>query len=76
MQQIACTLRLRIISASDRPELGGAHRARERHEHLPAAVEVLHVGIGRVDERRAVEMPVVMPDEIGDCAHRQDPSGV
>ena len=51
-------------------ELGRAHGARERDEHLPAAVEVLHVGIRRVDERRAVEMPVVVADEIRDCAHR------
>ncbi len=51
-------------------ELGRAHGARERHEHLPAGVEVPHIGIRRVDERRAVEMPIVMADEIRDCAHR------
>ena len=30
----------------------------------------------RVDERRAVEMPVVMTDEIGDRAHESGTSGV
>ncbi len=57
-------------------QLGGAHGARERDQHLAAAVQVLHVGIGRVDERRAVEMPIVMTDEIRDSAHRVRTSGV
>ena len=51
-------------------ELRRAHGARERDQHLAAGVEVLHVGLRRVDERRAVEVPVVVPNEIGDRAHR------
>ena len=69
MQQIACTLSLADHLGERQAELRGAHRARERHQHLPAAVEVLHVGVGRVDERRRVEVPVVVADEIGDRAH-------
>ena len=51
-------------------ELGRAHGAGERDEHLAAAVDVLHVGIGGVDEGGAVEMPIVVADEIRDRAHR------
>ena len=40
MQQIACTLSRRIISASEMPELRGAHRAGQRDQHLPAPIEV------------------------------------
>ena len=50
-------------------ELGRAHGAGERHQHLAALVEVAHVGIGRVHERRGVEMPVVVMDEFADLAH-------
>jgi hypothetical protein len=56
-------------------ELCRAHGACERDQHLAAAIEVLHIGIRRIDERRTVEMPIVMPDEIRDCAHRDTSGG-
>ena len=51
-------------------KLGGAHGTRQRDEHLPAGVEMPHVGIRGVDESGAVEMPIVMADEIRDRTHR------
>ena len=50
-------------------ELGGAHGAGERHQHLAALLEVAPVGVGRVDERRGVEVPVMVMDEFADLAH-------
>ena len=50
-------------------EFGRAHGAGQRHEHLPAVVEVAPVSIGRVDERHGVEVPVMVMDEFADLAH-------
>ena len=50
-------------------EFGRAHRAGQRHEHLPALVEVAPVSIGRVDERPGVEVPVMVTNEFADLAH-------
>jgi hypothetical protein len=59
-------------------ELGRAHRARERHEHRAAAVHELRVALGRVDERRGVEVAEVVADELLDLRgvlHRKDGFG-
>ena len=76
VQQIACTLSAADHLGERQPELGRAHRAGERHEHLAAGVEVAHVAVGGVDERGGVEVPVVVLDEIRDRAHLHSPSGV
>ena len=60
-----CTLSRRIISASDRPEFGGAHGAGEANHHAAAGVEMRAVGLRGVHERRGVEMPEVMLNEMG-----------
>ena len=57
VQVIACTLSWRIISASDNAELGRAHRAGDRHEHLAAAIEMAPIGVSGVDHRGGVEVP-------------------
>ena len=75
MQQIAWTLSRRIISASDRPSSAVLMAPASVTSIWPPRVEVPHVGIRRVDERRGVEMPVVMADEIRDCAHRMTSGG-
>ncbi len=64
MQQMACTLPWRIISASDRPSSAVLMAPASVTSIWPPLVEVPHVGIRRIDERRGVEMPVVMVDEI------------
>src|SRR6185295_1028079 len=42
-----------------------AHRARQRHEHHAALVYVFDVGVGRVFERRGVEVEKMTVDEVG-----------
>src|SRR5450756_1218284 len=42
-----------------------AHGPAQRDHHLAALVEVGHVALGGVHERRGVEMTVVMLDETG-----------
>jgi hypothetical protein len=44
------------------PQLRGAHRARKRHEHLAALVDVTRIH-PRVDQRRRVEMSIVMAND-------------
>ena len=45
-------------------ELGRAHRAGQRDEHRAAAIEMRDVAVGRVAQRRGVEVAVVMIDEL------------
>jgi hypothetical protein len=70
VQQIAWTFAATDHLRERQAEFGRAHGARERDQHLPAGLEVLHVGVRRVDERRAVEVAVVVANEIRDRAHR------
>jgi hypothetical protein len=49
-------------------ELGGAHRARERDEHLAALGQVRLIRLGGVEQRGGVEMAVVMGNELADGA--------
>src|SRR5690606_42069624 len=51
-------------------ELGGAHGAGERDQHLPAIGDVAPVRLGGGSERRGAEMPEVPADEFAHCAHR------
>ncbi len=46
-------------------ELGGGHGAGEGHEHLAAGLQVRLVALGRVEQRRGVEMAVIQRDELG-----------
>ena len=46
-------------------EFGGGHRARQRHEHLAAGLEVGLIALGRIDQRRGVKMPVMLRDKPG-----------
>ena len=73
MQQIACTLSAADHLGQRQAELGRAHRAGERHQHLAAAVEVRDVAVGGVDQRRGVEVAVVVPDEIARSRPSTDP---
>ena len=76
VQQIAWTLPRRIISASDMPSSAVLIAPASVTSILPPLVEVPDVAVGRVDERGGVEVPVVVPDEVGDRAHRLSTSGV
>ena len=67
VQQMAWTLSCRIISASERPEFGGAHRAGHRHEHLAARCQMRLVGLGGIDQRGGVEVTIVVLDKRSDC---------
>ena len=50
-------------------ELRGAHGAGERHQHAPALVDVLPVGLGGVTQRRRVEVAEMAVDEVANGAH-------
>ena len=71
MQEMACTLPCADHLGERQAELGRAHRAGQGDEHLAAVVEVRCVTLGRVDERRGVEVPVVVIDEVADLAHQK-----
>jgi hypothetical protein len=47
-------------------QLGGAHRAGEGDQHLPAGLQVLDIAPGSPGEARRVEMAVVVMDEVAD----------
>ena len=47
-------------------ELGGAHRAGERHQHLAAGGEVRLVALRRVEQRGRVEVTIILRDEFRD----------
>ena len=68
VQQIACTLSRRIISASDSPSSAVLIAPASVMNIFAALIEVALVAIGGVDQRRRVEVPVVMMDEIADLA--------
>ena len=46
-------------------QLGRAHGAGEGHEHVAAAVQVRHVGVGGINEGGTVEVPEMVVNESG-----------
>ena len=46
-------------------EFGGRHGPRQRDEHLASRLQVILVGLGGINQRRRIEMPVVARDEPG-----------
>jgi predicted S18 family serine protease len=50
-------------------EFGSAHRPGERDEHLAVVLEVPDVAVGGIDQRRGVEVAIVVPHEAGDGLH-------
>src|SRR5690606_8862642 len=46
-------------------ELGGTHRAGERDHHLSAAVQLLEIAVGGIDDGGRIEMPVVVLEKCG-----------
>ena len=69
VQEMTCTLSWRIISASERPSSAVLIAPASVIDHLAAAGEVLDVALGRVDQRRGIEVAIVVLDERGDCRH-------
>src|SRR3954471_8329103 len=51
-----------------------AHCAGDGHEHLPALLQQLLIGLGGVHQRRGVEMAVVMLDETRNWSFGQSES--
>ena len=52
-------------------EFGRAHGAGQCHEHHPAVIDVLLIGVGSVDKRGRVKMPVVMMNKVANRSHRR-----
>ena len=63
MQQIACTLPPRIISASDKAEFRGAHGSGQSHHHGATLVDVMRIGTRGIEQRRGIEVAIVSFDE-------------
>src|SRR5438270_4662167 len=51
-----------------------AHSSGDGHEHLPAILQQLLIGLGGVHQRRGVEMAVVMLDETRNWSFGQSES--
>ena len=64
VQQIAVHLVLADHLRKREPQLGRAHRAGHGDEHLAAALQVIDIGLRRVDDDRGVEVAVVVRDEV------------
>ena len=68
VQLMACTLSCADHLGERDAELRGDHRAGQRDEHLAALIEVAGPRLGRVLQRRGVEMAIVAIDELRNWA--------